>query len=104
MAHITGGGAHDNLIRVLPDGAEARIDLGKVSVPGIFKLIKRYGGIDDAEMLAAFNMGMGLLVVADPRIEGALPGVSAESGIAAAVVGSVSGGKKSVSFSGNFKW
>ncbi|MDR1060800.1 MAG: phosphoribosylformylglycinamidine cyclo-ligase [Clostridiales bacterium] len=104
MAHITGGGAHDNLIRILPDGAEARIDLSKVSVPGIFKLIKRYGGIDDAEMLAAFNMGMGLLAVADPSIEGALPGVSAESGIAAAIVGRVSSGPKGVSFINSIQW
>jgi phosphoribosylformylglycinamidine cyclo-ligase len=94
MAHITGGGAHDNLIRILPDGMAARIDLTKLDVPPIFRLIRQYGGVADAEMLAAFNMGMGMLVVADPSVAELLPGFAAETRCGAAVVGAAASGRQ----------
>ena len=63
MAHITGGGMTENLPRTLPDGCAAAIDLGTWDVPPLFRLIEDRGGIDREEMLRAFNMGVGLVVV-----------------------------------------
>jgi phosphoribosylformylglycinamidine cyclo-ligase len=62
MAHITGGGLSENVPRMLPDGCAAAIDAGAWSVPPIFRVIERRGGIARAEMFRAFNMGIGLVV------------------------------------------
>ena len=66
MAHITGGGIQENLPRVLPRGCGAEIDRGSWTVPPLFGLIQRRGGILDDEMYRAFNMGIGLIVVCAP--------------------------------------
>jgi phosphoribosylformylglycinamidine cyclo-ligase len=65
MAHITGGGITENLPRVLPAGCGAEVDLQAWSVPPLFSVIAAHGGIDTDEMLRAFNMGIGLVVVCD---------------------------------------
>jgi len=63
MAHITGGGITDNLPRILPPGAEARVRLGTWEVPAIFRWLQSQGRVSDDEMLRTFNMGVGLIVV-----------------------------------------
>ena len=63
MAHITGGGIKENLNRILPQNLDAEIDLSKYDVLEIFKLIRKYGKVSDAEMIRTFNMGVGLAVV-----------------------------------------
>ncbi len=69
MAHITGGGIEANLSRIMPDGLSARIDLGSVKIPLVFKHIKMNGNVADAEMLRTFNCGVGLIVVVEPGAE-----------------------------------
>jgi phosphoribosylformylglycinamidine cyclo-ligase len=64
MAHITGGGITENLPRVLPDGLSFSLDRQSWTVPPIFAWLQRAGGVADAEMLRAFNMGVGLVIVA----------------------------------------
>src|SRR5690606_23084748 len=63
MAHITGGGIVDNLPRTLPDGRGYRIDERSWDVPPLFRWLQRAGGVDEAEMFRAFNMGVGLILV-----------------------------------------
>lgn len=63
LAHITGGGVVDNLPRILPEGVGAYLRRGSWPEPPIFGLIQRLGGVDDAEMFRAFNMGLGMMVV-----------------------------------------
>ena len=65
LAHITGGGITDNLPRVLPDGCGAEIQLGSWAVLPIFDLLQEIGRIAREEMLRAFNMGVGLIVVCE---------------------------------------
>ena len=72
MAHITGGGITENLPRVLPDGLGFSIDRNSWTVPPIFAWLQRAGGVADAEMFRAFNMGVGLIVVCD---RAAVPGL-----------------------------
>ncbi len=67
LAHITGGGITENLPRVLPEGCAAEIDLASWTVPPVFALIQRLGGVADNEMRRAFNMGVGLIVVCSPE-------------------------------------
>jgi phosphoribosylformylglycinamidine cyclo-ligase len=62
-AHITGGGLIDNLPRILPGTCDALIDTSRWSVPAIFRLIQRSGGISTDEMYEVFNMGIGMVLV-----------------------------------------
>jgi len=63
IAHITGGGLRDNIVRVLPNRCEAVINLGSWEWPPIFTLISRLGGVNEAEMLATFNCGIGMVLI-----------------------------------------
>jgi len=59
MAHITGGGIPGNLIRILPEGCQAIIDVKTWKPHSIFDFIQRLGNIDPEEMFRVFNMGIG---------------------------------------------
>jgi phosphoribosylformylglycinamidine cyclo-ligase len=63
MAHITGGGIPGNLPRVLPRGMRAEIELGAWPVPPIFKYLASLGDLDREELLAAFNLGVGMILI-----------------------------------------
>ena len=61
LAHVTGGGITENLPRILPKGCAAEIDRDAWSVPPLFRLLQRLGGIATDEMFRAFNMGIGMI-------------------------------------------
>ena len=64
LAHITGGGLVDNLPRVLPDGVDARIELGSWPVPPLFALVRELAtGLATDELYRTLNMGIGMVVV-----------------------------------------
>jgi phosphoribosylformylglycinamidine cyclo-ligase len=65
-AHITGGGLLENVPRVLPTGLGARIERGTWREPPIFDEIRRRADATDADMLATFNMGIGMVLVVGP--------------------------------------
>jgi phosphoribosylformylglycinamidine cyclo-ligase len=65
-AHITGGGLLENVPRVLPPGLGARIERGTWTEPPIFDEIRRRADANDADMLATFNMGIGMVLVVGP--------------------------------------
>ncbi len=65
MAHITGGGLIENVPRVLPEGVSVKIKLGSWPVPPIFSLLQNLGNIDQTEMHRVFNMGVGMVIIAD---------------------------------------
>jgi len=66
MSHITGGGFYENIPRMLPEGLRAKIDIGTINTPSIFKLIQSWGNIDEEEMYDTFNMGVGMVLAASP--------------------------------------
>ena len=64
LAHITGGGLPENVPRVLPDGVDARIELGSWPVPPLFRLVRELAtGLDVHELHRTLNMGIGMVVV-----------------------------------------
>jgi phosphoribosylformylglycinamidine cyclo-ligase len=67
MAHITGGGWEGNIPRTLPRGLGVEVDTGAWPVPAIFTLLQQRADIADEEMVATFNVGIGLTVVVSPR-------------------------------------
>ncbi len=64
LSHITGGGLAENLPRIMPQDAAARIDLSTFKAPPVFRWLKDAGRLDDDEMLRTFNCGIGMVVVA----------------------------------------
>ncbi len=65
LAHVTGGGLTDNVPRVLPKGLGVRIDLGTLRPLPVFHYLMDKGRVAAAEMLRAFNMGVGMVVIAN---------------------------------------
>jgi phosphoribosylformylglycinamidine cyclo-ligase len=63
FAHVTGGGIPGNLVRVLPEHVDAVVDRSTWRPQSIFDLIQAKGRIDDGEMEATFNMGVGMFAV-----------------------------------------
>ena len=63
LAHITGGGWEGNIPRTLPPGLGVEVETGSWPVPAIFTLIQQRGDIADDEMVATFNVGIGMTVV-----------------------------------------
>ena len=70
IAHITGGGISENIIRVIPDELGLEINLSAWELPRIFKWLQSRGGIDEQEMLRTFNCGIGMVVlVAEDKVD-----------------------------------
>jgi phosphoribosylformylglycinamidine cyclo-ligase len=76
MAHITGGGLTENIVRVLPDGLGLEIDATAWTLPAVFEWLRDAGGISDAELRRTFNLGIGFVLIVPesevPRIADAL--------------------------------
>jgi len=92
LAHITGGGLHGNVPRALPEGLAARLDPSTWRMPSIARLIGALGGLDDGELRATFNGGLGMIAVVDPAAVPVTLAAFAAEGVAAAVVGEVGPG------------
>lgn len=67
LAHITGGGLLENIPRVLPADALARIDLASWARPPLFSWLQQQGNISEQEMLRVFNCGIGMVVILAPE-------------------------------------
>ena len=63
IAHITGGGFHENLPRCLKEGLGMKIKKDSYEIPEIFKYLQEKGNIDETEMYNIFNMGVGMALV-----------------------------------------
>jgi phosphoribosylformylglycinamidine cyclo-ligase len=81
MAHITGGGLPGNLNRALPETLDARVDASTWSVPNLFSQLQRAGGVPTDEMFRAFNMGVGMVVIAAPDDVGAVLEAASNAGV-----------------------
>ncbi|MCG8407127.1 MAG: phosphoribosylformylglycinamidine cyclo-ligase [Phycisphaerales bacterium] len=65
MAHITGGGLADNLLRVIPKDCDVHLSRKWPPIPPIFRLIQKCG-VSKKEMDRVFNMGIGYVLVVRP--------------------------------------
>ena len=70
MAHITGGGLTENIIRVIPDGLGLDIDASTLALPPVFDWLQREGAVPRVEMWRTFNCGIGFVLVVDPARTG----------------------------------
>jgi phosphoribosylformylglycinamidine cyclo-ligase len=89
LAHITGGGLPGNVPRALPPELCARLDPATWRVPSVIRLVAALAGLDDVEVRATFNAGIGMTaVVAAECVSPALAAFAAQ-GQAALVIGEV---------------
>ena len=81
LAHITGGGLTENIVRILPAGLGIELDTGAWPRPAVFDWLQRAGGIAEDEMLRTFNCGIGMVMLAREQDAGALLNASQAAGI-----------------------
>ena len=96
IAHITGGGLHENLARILPPGVGVTIDRGSWPVPPVFTWLQQLGDVDDAEMYRVFNMGIGLVLVVSPYYAESIQQQLAKTGLASWLIGRAVEGNQEV--------
>jgi phosphoribosylformylglycinamidine cyclo-ligase len=63
LAHITGGGIDENIIRVIPDVCKVVVRKDAWERPPIFNLLQNLGNVTDGEMQRTFNNGIGMVMV-----------------------------------------
>ena len=94
IAHITGGGFDENIPRILPEGCGVLINEGSWEIPGIFKLLEKYGKVPHREMFNIFNMGVGMVLAVEPHDVATVIKILTEWGEKASVIGHVIPGEK----------
>jgi len=67
IAHITGGGIVDNIVRSIPISCRVILKKGSWEVPPIFPFLQKSGKISQKEMMRTFNNGIGLILVTPER-------------------------------------
>ncbi len=67
MAHITGGGLPGNLNRALPETLDADVMTDTWTIPSWFRVLEEAGAVPRLEMYRAFNMGVGMVVIASAQ-------------------------------------
>ena len=96
IAHITGGGLAENLVRIVPEGVQVVIRRESWPVPPVFPWLQRLGQIDQAEMDQVFNQGLGLVLVVRPHFAESIRNQLADQGVPNWVIGRTQPGPKSV--------
>ena len=89
MAHITGGGLLENIIRVVPDGLGLAIDSSSWKLPPVFDWLQREGKLPREEMWRTFNCGIGYCVIASPDDIPMIAQTLADFGLASQTIGEV---------------
>ena len=72
MAHITGGGLSENIIRVIPEGLSLHVEASSIVLPPVFDWLQREGQVAQPEMWRTFNCGIGFVLVVKPAQAGAV--------------------------------
>ncbi len=67
LAHITGGGLTENVIRSVPDGLAVEIDGASWPRPALFSWLEENGNVAEAEMHRTFNCGIGMVSILAPE-------------------------------------
>jgi phosphoribosylformylglycinamidine cyclo-ligase len=96
IAHITGGGLHENFERIMPDGSRAVIARGSWTMPPVFPWLQRLGEIEQAEMDRVFNMGIGLVLVVSPYYAASVRHQLADCGYENWQIGEITPGERGV--------
>ncbi|HEU4665767.1 MAG TPA: phosphoribosylformylglycinamidine cyclo-ligase [Dokdonella sp.] len=91
MAHITGGGLRENIIRVVPDGLGIALDSATWKLPPLFDWLQREGNVARDEMLRTFNCGVGYTLIVQRDQAGMTLDALEALGLEAWTIGAVEG-------------
>ncbi|HVI98641.1 MAG TPA: phosphoribosylformylglycinamidine cyclo-ligase [Sphingomonas sp.] len=100
LAHITGGGLLENIPRVLPDGAHARIDADAWPQPPLMAFLQQQGSIEPEEMARTFNCGIGMAVIVAEGEADAVAGMLAKANETVHRIGVIEKGKRGCTVEG----
>jgi len=89
MAHITGGGLKENIIRVVPDGLGIALDAPAIVLPPVFDWLMREGNVARDEMWRTFNCGVGFTVILPRDAVAGASALLAKHGLASSVIGAI---------------
>jgi len=89
MAHITGGGLTENIIRVIPEGLGLDIEASAIVLPPVFDWLQREGAVPREEMWRTFNCGVGFVLVLAPNDVAAVSADLQRLGLAHREIGKV---------------
>ena len=89
LAHVTGGGLRGNVPRALPATLGARLDPGAWPMPSVMRLLGAIGGVEDDELRATFNGGLGMALVVPAATADRTVALAMDRGVPAWVVGEV---------------
>lgn len=89
ICHITGGGFDENIPRVLQAGQGIYVKEGTWTIPPVFPFLEKYGKVPHREMFNIFNMGVGMIIVADEKDRKAVIDMLQAQGEKASVIGKV---------------
>lgn len=95
-ANITGGGFFENIPRSMPSNVNAVISKSSFVVPEIFKFIMSAGEVEESEMYAVFNMGIGFVLFGERNKETEIHRAIALRGLKSYTIGEVVEGKGKV--------
>jgi phosphoribosylformylglycinamidine cyclo-ligase len=98
MAHITGGGLPENIVRILPPGTRVVLRSGSWDEPPVFGLIREAGRVAEEEMRRVFNLGVGFVLVVPAAQASDLVVELRGQGEQAWVIGEVVAGERAVEF------
>jgi phosphoribosylformylglycinamidine cyclo-ligase len=89
MSHVTGGGLAANLERVVPSTVSVRVDRSTWAPQPVFGLVGELGGVAQADLDLALNMGVGMVALVAPDAADAALRLLAEQGVDAWIAGDV---------------
>jgi phosphoribosylformylglycinamidine cyclo-ligase len=89
MAHITGGGLKENIIRVVPDGLGIQLEASAIVLPPVFEWLMREGNVAREEMWRTFNCGVGFTIILSRDAVAGASALLAKHGLASSVIGEI---------------
>lgn len=96
IAHITGGGFHENIPRILPEGLHANIFMDSWPILPVFEIIRAANKSVMEDLFSVFNMGIGLVVAVSSDYAEAIVRCLHEMNEEAYIIGEVVKGEKGV--------
>jgi phosphoribosylformylglycinamidine cyclo-ligase len=101
MAHITGGGLADNLVRALHPGVDAILDADSWTPHPVFPFLQKHGDVSDEEMARVFNMGIGYCLIVKKAFASSVKTQLKRMGERPRVIGRIEKGKGRVVLNGS---
>jgi len=101
-ANITGGGLEENIIRVIPDGLCAHINLNNLKTLSIFNWIK-VQGVNDNQMIKTFNCGVGFCLIINSKNFNKVKKFFSKK-YQPYIIGKIISGEKKIKIDGKISW